>query len=200
MIILLNGASSAGKSSIIKELQLIFDDLFLGMGCDKFMSMAPSNHQCMRATQMWSWDKISDDHGTFMKLNVGPRGKTYILTMYECIGLMAKRGFNIIVDDVCLDAVLLKQVAAKLNTFDVYFVGVTCKLSVLEERERLRGNRVIGSARGQYEVIHSYYDYDLMVDTSETSARDCALQIKAFIEKNQKPHAFKRLEIEKCYQ
>jgi chloramphenicol 3-O phosphotransferase len=197
MIILLNGASSSGKSSIAKELQLIFDDLFLGMGCDKFMSMVPSNYQGVGAQSksMWSWKKASSNHGELMTLNVGPRGKTYILTMYECIGLMAERGFNVIVDDVCLDAILLKQVAAKLNTFDVYFVGVTCQLPVLEERERSRGNRIIGSARGQHNIVHNCYEYDLMVDTSEASSHDCALQIKTFVEKNSKPQAFRRLEI-----
>ncbi len=197
MIILLNGASSAGKSSIAKELQLIFDDLFLGMGCDKFMSMVPSTHQHVETTaiEMWNWEQGFDNRGEFLTLNVGPRGKTYILTMYECIGLMAERGFNVIVDDVCLDASLLKQVAAKLSPFDVYFIGITCQLPILEERELLRGNRIIGSARGQHNVVHSCYEYDLTIDTSKTSTRDCALQIKTFIEKNPQPQAFKRLEI-----
>jgi chloramphenicol 3-O phosphotransferase len=197
MIILLNGASSAGKSSIAQELQIMFDELFLSMGCDKFMSMVPANIQMHTINDMWTWNKSYNAHGELMKLNVGQRGKTYILAMYECIELMAHRGFNIIVDDVCLDIDLLKHIATTLSSCDVYFIGVYCQLPVLEERERLRGNRVIHSARGQYEIVNHCYEYDTMVDTTETSAHDCALHIKTFIDKNPKPKAFKRLAMMK---
>ncbi|MCK4265228.1 hypothetical protein KAW80_02620 [Candidatus Babeliales bacterium] len=43
MIILLNGVTSSDKSSIAKELQVLFD--VLNIGCDKFMSMVPSQYQ-----------------------------------------------------------------------------------------------------------------------------------------------------------
>lgn len=192
MIILLNGASSSGKSSIAKELQFIFDDLFLGMSIDKFMSMVPSNPQSLgaKSAEMWSWEKSSDDRGELMTLNVSPRGKSYILGMYECVRIMAARGFDIIVDDVCLDVELLQQIATMLSQFKVYFIGVTCQLHVLEERERSRGNRIINSARSQHGVVHRFYKYDVTVDTSETSAHDCALHIKTYIEKNSNPQAF----------
>lgn len=196
MIILLNGASSSGKSSIVKELQILFDDLFLGMSIDKFMSMVPSDYQGLgiKASQMWSWEKTSDNQGELMTLKMSARGKSYILGMYECIEIMTKRSFNVIVDDVCLDADLLKIIATKLYPLKIYFVGVTCQIHVLEERERLRGNRVINTARDQHDKVHRFYEYDVMVDTSKTSTRDCALQIKAFIEKNPEPQMFKRLK------
>lgn len=198
MIILLNGASSAGKSTILKELQVVFDDLFLGMSVDKFMSMVPPNHQGFgsKAAQMWSWEQSFDQQGELMTLKVGPLGKSYILGMYECIRVMAERGFNVIVDDVCLDAELLRQIATQLAQFKVYFIGITCELPILEERERLRGNRVIHSARSQHGVVHSFCEHDLIIDTSKTSARDCALKIKTFVEENPTPQAFRLLEIE----
>lgn len=197
MIILLNGASSAGKSSIVKELQSVLDNLFLGMGMDKFMSMVPANYQGLgkNAAQMWSWEKSSDDQGELMTIKVGSRGNSYILGMYECVKIMATRGFNIIIDDVCLDVELLKKIALELRQFTTYFIGITCQLTVLEKRERLRGNRLINSARGQHTIVHHSYKYDIIVDTTETSARDCALQIKTFIEQNPEPLAFKQLAI-----
>lgn len=193
MIILLNGATSAGKSSIVKELQLVFDDLFLGMNVDKFLSMVPSKYQGFgaKAKQMWCWEKSSDTNGELVKLNMGARGNSYVLGIYECVKIMAKRNFNIIVDDVCLDEKLMKQIAANLNQFKIYFVGVMCNLDILEQRERSRGNRVIGSARGQHNVVHSFYEYDVTVDTSQTSSRDCALQIKEFVENNPNPQVLK---------
>lgn len=196
MIILLNGASSAGKTSITKELQTMFDDVFLNMGIDKFMSPVPANHH-ETERQLWHWEKEFDSQSEVAKLTIGPRGKSYIEGMYDCVNIMAHRGFNIIIDDVCLDAALLKQAAGKLQQFTVYFIGVTCELSTLEKRELTRGNRVIHSARGQYNVVHRPYYYDLTVDTTTTCPRECALHIKAFIEKNQNPIAFNQFFIEK---
>ena len=195
MIILLNGASSAGKSSIAKELQLILDDLFLNMSMDKFMSMVPVEYQGMgiKAAPMWSWEKSFDDKGELLKLKLGDKGKSYVLGVYESVVIMAKRKFNIIVDDVCLDKKLLQQIAVKLSPFKVYFIGVSCKIDILEKRERLRGNRVINTARAQHNIVHCNYSYDFMVDTSENSAKNCALQIKEFIKENSDPQAFKNI-------
>ncbi|MET1028591.1 MAG: hypothetical protein ABWY00_15595 [Dongiaceae bacterium] len=49
---------------------------------------------------------------------------------------------------------------------------------MLEERERLRGDRMIGLARWQYERVHLGMAYDLEVDATKASAVDCARLIK----------------------
>jgi len=86
------------------------------------MSMVPSKFQGFgaKSAQMWSWEKSFDNKSELLTLKVGPLGKSYILGMYECVEIMAKRSFNVIVDDVCLDAELLKQIATKLSKFKVY--------------------------------------------------------------------------------
>ncbi len=61
---------------------------------------------------------------------------------------------------------------------DVLFVGVVCPLEVLEAREKDRGDRTLGQARGQAGIIHQNCIYDLEVDTSKLSASECADQIK----------------------
>ncbi len=43
-IILLNGASSAGKSSIVRALQTILDEAYLEAGIDKFLFMLPTDY------------------------------------------------------------------------------------------------------------------------------------------------------------
>lgn len=196
-IIILNGASSSGKSSILKELQLLFPEPYIGMGVDRFMSMVSSAHQGFgaHAEQMWAWKKSQDSTGKeLMELKLGHLGKRYIMAMYTCISQMAHEGFPVIVDDVCMDKALLQKIAAEiLSEHTVYFIGVHCSLPVLEERERLRNNRVINSARGQYELVHQGYEYDFTVDTSNTTAHDCAVQIKNYIETNSVPQAMKNL-------
>ncbi|MFA5075159.1 MAG: hypothetical protein WC436_03600 [Candidatus Babeliales bacterium] len=191
-VILLNGASSSGKSSIVKELQNILGELFLEMGVDRFMSMIPSNYQGFgpNASQMWTWEKSSDELGELVKLKLGPDGKKYVQCMYKCIKTMAENGFNVIVDDVCLDTEELRNIAKELDNFKVYFIGIKCRLEILEQRERLKKNRIINSARGQYDIVHQY-NYDFEIDTSDLTSKDCALKIKEYIYKNSEPKAFK---------
>jgi chloramphenicol 3-O phosphotransferase len=50
---------------------------------------------------------------------------------------------------------------------------------VAEQREKARGDRPIGNARGQYALVHSFRQYDLEVDTSLASPEECAQTIMA---------------------
>ncbi|MGO4842853.1 hypothetical protein AB4144_62330, partial [Rhizobiaceae sp. 2RAB30] len=56
-----------------------------------------------------------------------------------------------------------------LSPFGLCRVGVFAPLDVLEDRERRRGDRLIGLARWQYERVHRDMVYDLEVDTGRSS-------------------------------
>jgi len=58
-------------------------------------------------------------------------------------------------------------------------VGIVAPLPVLEERERIRGNRIEGEARAQVNAIHVGIDYDLTLDTASQSPEECAHAILA---------------------
>ena len=65
---------------------------------------------------------------------------------------------------------------------EILFVGVHCPLAILEERERKRGDRKIGLAKTQFEVVHLGKDYDLEFDTSVMSPEQCAKKILMEVE------------------
>jgi chloramphenicol 3-O-phosphotransferase len=50
-------------------------------------------------------------------------------------------------------------------------------ITALEEREQLRGNRVIGSARAQYFTVLTGNKYDLEIDTDLMSLETCVTLI-----------------------
>ena len=58
-------------------------------------------------------------------------------------------------------------------------VGVVASLDVLEKRESSRGNRILGEARAQVDLIHRDIEYDLTVDTARLSPEECARAILA---------------------
>ena len=55
---------------------------------------------------------------------------------------------------------------------------MVCDYNVLQERERLRGDRAIGFVNDQYDRLQSYaYDYDMIVDTTYVSDMENAQRI-----------------------
>jgi chloramphenicol 3-O phosphotransferase len=66
---------------------------------------------------------------------------------------------------------------------DVFTVGVTCPIDILEARERERGDRVLSRARGLAGVVHDFLDYDVMVDTRAMTPAACVSTILAAVEK-----------------
>ena len=58
------------------------------------------------------------------------------------------------------------------------FRRVRCDLDVVNQREALRAGRLPGTATSHFHEIHAHgSDYDLEVDTSDSTPRDCAMQI-----------------------
>lgn len=55
---------------------------------------------------------------------------------------------------------------------------------MLEARERARGDRVLGRARGLAAVVHGFLDYDLVVDTGALSAEAAAAGILAALRRS----------------
>jgi chloramphenicol 3-O phosphotransferase len=64
-----------------------------------------------------------------------------------------------------------------ISRASVLWVGVRCPLAIIEQRERDRGDRPVGAARGHYRLTHSYRGYDMTVDTSSATPEACAAQI-----------------------
>jgi chloramphenicol 3-O phosphotransferase len=71
---------------------------------------------------------------------------------------------------------------AALHDVSVLWVGVYCDPSVAAERERGRSDRIVGMAASQALLVHSGMAYDVEVDTSDTSAAECARRIAQLVE------------------
>ena len=74
-----------------------------------------------------------------------------------------------------------ERLASALHGLPVLWIGVRCAPEVAEARERSRANRVGGMARLQATRVHQGVVYDLIVDTTATSAADCARTIAAHL-------------------
>ena len=183
-IIILNGTSSSGKTSIVKALQDILDAPFLDAGIDKFIWMLPKRY----LNRPW-WDDVLG-----RATQAGHVGHQLMSGMHHAIAALSRSGNNVIADHVLVEPSWLKECIELFSELPVYFVGVRCPLNVLEQREQARKDRTLGQAKAQYEIMHTHGLYDIEVDTSVYGPEACAQQITRYLTDRQVPFAFRRLK------
>lgn len=174
-IILLNGAGSAGKSSIARALQALAEAPFLHVQMDTFLDMMPEPLQTQ--ADGISYEEAEADGKPSVAVKVGPVGARVLRGMRHAIAAMAEQGNNLIVDDVLCDGEI-RDYRRLLSAHDLRVVGVFAPLPVLEQREVERGDRLVGLARWQFDRVHRGVDYDLTVDSGALSPVECARRIK----------------------
>lgn len=147
MIILLNGPSSSGKSSIVTSLLSKLNELYFVFGVDKFLeSSMPPKLNMETLEHIVIVDKA-------------------ISSFNNALGEYSKKIDYMIIDYVMQNPKWIHEVANSLANADVFFVGITAPLDVIESREIKRKDRQPGTARAQFEQMKNY-EYDLLIDTS----------------------------------
>ncbi len=197
-IIILNGTSSSGKTTIAQSLQEIMEQPYLHTGIDQFLierlpkklieysdGITPSKADGWLAT-------FRDD--IFTEITIGSLGYQWIEGMYRAIAELAKFGLSVIIDDVIYDRQVLEMAVSTLPSEQVYFVGVKCPLEIAEQREYERGNRAKGGAKIFHNLVHAHGLYDLEVNSSSSSPKECAIQIRNGIHHKPRPTAFQKLK------
>jgi chloramphenicol 3-O phosphotransferase len=190
-IIILNGTSVAGKTSIQKELQRKLTLPYLTMGIDSILvAMLPQRYflglERDRKEVLWGEPSEDKEGNPLFHLYFGEKGRQVILGMHDAIAVFAKNGNNVIVDYIQYEKEWGEHLKESLKSLNYYLIGVKIPLHDLEERERQRNTSPKGHARSHFEVVHSGMNYDFEVDTSIDSPEECANKIISFIEKKEK--------------
>ena len=175
-VVILNGVSSVGKTSIAKALQRIAAEPFLNVSMDAFLDMLPE--RTLNHPDGITFEAVYGASRPTVAVRTGPVVERALTGMRHAVSALADRGNNLIVDEVMFGAVEEEEYRRLLQPFDVLFVGIFASLEVIEERERLRGDREIGLARWQFDLVHRDRAYDLRVDTTHMTPDAAALKIK----------------------
>src|SRR5579872_7468081 len=186
-IIYLNGPSSSGKTTLTKALQESFAEPFLHVGIDKLIGFMPAKMNDWTggpAPLGFSWEPATDPTGhPIYQIHAGPFAKKIVRTLKDIAATLASQNYNLIIDDVAFGAIEVDEWKRVLKGHNVLYVGVTTPLPILEERERARGDRFLGGARGQYFKVHENVAYDLEIDTHSQSLEENVAIIKAALSK-----------------
>ena len=173
-IIILNGVSSAGKSSIAKALQKLAGETFLRVALDDFIAMLPQGREFGR-----DWFPVvhhDTADGPLPRIENGKRGTQILAEMRRMVGGLARCGFDVVVDEAC-DAEAIRDYRVQAGTARLLVVKVDAPIATIQQRERERGDRLIGLGRGQAMFLHYGIEYDLTLDSSTAAPPDLAATI-----------------------
>jgi chloramphenicol 3-O phosphotransferase len=174
-VIVLNGGSSSGKSTLATALQQRLEGMWLSLGVDDLIRAISHG---------------PDDTGAGGSIEFGSDGSVMVherlrqaeKAWYAGLAAIARTGAGLIVDEVFLDAGLTQaRLEAAFEGLIVLWVGVQCQPGIAEAREARRGDRTRGMARDQAERVHEGVRYDVVVDTTERSSAECAEAVVAVL-------------------
>jgi chloramphenicol 3-O phosphotransferase len=208
-IILLNGCSASGKSSVQKALQAQSDRMYITVGIDTFFdALLPTpdlsdfaqtkttliqktkGGELIRSVTL-EYDK---DGNPMVPLTVGPAGLRVIEGMHYATAAYAHCGNNVIIDYILYDPQWKKYLKKAFDGYTVYCVGFKLPLEVVEQREKLRSTSPVGHARSHYAHVHDGMVYDIEITDPTLTADAIAQQIVEFVEHNPVSMAFKRIK------
>ncbi len=168
-VIVLNGGSSSGKSSLARRLQSQLPDPWLTLGVDDLITAAPPAMEASEDGLMFAPDG---------QIIVGPGFRALEAAWRQGVAAMARAGAGIILDVVFLSgAASQDEWKLVLGGLRVLWVGVTCDPVVAAAREVARGDRILGMAALQARSVHRGVAYDMEVETSRASVEECAQRI-----------------------
>lgn len=173
-IVVLNGPSSSGKSTLARYLCENLDEHHLNVELDVFRRMEPANY--------WDVEK------QLAQIRVAALCRAINATA----ATFSRHGQAVIVDHV-LSSDAWRYMLEDLIGLPVLIVGVFCALEVLVEREQTRGDRKIGLAESQFHSIHANRHYDFVVDTSSSSSAECGRLVLAWLHSRPTPAAFAKM-------
>ena len=159
-VILLNGPSSAGKSTISKELQKRLEESNLEsviISIDDYM--------------------VTDPKETIYEDDI------YEIMPAMCRDLKAavRAGKIVIMDHAITSERIFDAFLDAAKEAKVFTVKVICDVEILRQREKERGDRCPGSAEASLQYLWPKDGYDLCVDNGKVSATENA---KIILEQN----------------
>ena len=159
-LLLLNGPSSAGKSTIAAELRQrlrLLGVAPLVISIDDYMKLSTDE-------EIWEDDvfEIMPD-------------------MCRDIRAALRQGQWVIVDHVITSARIHAALLDAAAGFRMTTVLVTCSLEALQRREKARGNRFAGSAEASLRYLYPKEGYDLCIDSETSAPAASAVQILALL-------------------
>ena len=200
-VVLLNGSSSAGKTTLARALQRTWPRPLQHIALDQFrdgmagryrgMNSAPGEPGALGLNVV----PAHTPAGVATELRFGDVGRRMLKAMRRAAAAFAATGVDVVLDDLLLEPCFLHDYLVVLATFPVTFVGVRCDLATVNRREAARPGRFPGTAAAHFARVHAGCVYDVEVDTATHRPRECAARVLAAAREPPQPTAFERMRM-----
>ncbi|RJS45757.1 chloramphenicol phosphotransferase CPT family protein [Nocardioides cavernaquae] len=178
-VIVLNGGSSSGKSTLAKALQRELAGFWLRLGVDTLIEAAPP-----RLLDIDGGLELGSDGS----ITHGPAFAVVEDQWMKGVAAVAAAGGLVIIEDNFVSGPSAqRRWREALGQVPTAWIGVRCPPAVAAERERDRADRVEGMAAKQAESVHRGIHYDLEVDTSVVDAVTIAGAIREHLQLSTAP-------------
>lgn len=163
-IIILNGVSSSGKTTLAKTIQDHSPIPLYRLDIDDFILMSP--------------EKFNDYENGVFSVQYAFASK-----FFNVVKLYSDLGFDLVVPYMFFkNSETLQAFKVLLKDYPVFVANIFCPVEELEKREAKRGNRKIGSAKEQLALLETDFKNSLTIDNFKNTNDLCAeMIIKAFI-------------------
>lgn len=185
-VIIINGPSACGKTSIQKKIQEFAELPYLRLGIDQlFDNILPDYYGLGEIEPKGKFDTNDIRYVTTIdvagkpaiKLHIGKAGRKVISGMHYAIAEYVKQGNNVVVDYIKYEDDWLEELQKALENIEVFYVGIKYPLEIIEAREKSRSTSPVGHARSHYYAVHDGLNYDLEITDPSLSAEEIAKKI-----------------------
>jgi len=185
-IVILNGPSRSGKSSIVQAIQRRRDGPWMNLGMDVHISATPPAYRPGVGLRPQRADGLTADPERVTLDVLEDLVPVFYAALYESIAAHARLGLDVVSDVYHHDFYtkprgILTDCAARLHDLPVLFVGVLCPIDVIWERREATWGQVRDAVdertREAVELgqrAAREHSYDIELDTSLLTPDECA--------------------------
>ena len=189
-IVILNGPSRSGKTTIANVVQETFDGVWMNLGMDNHIAVTPPRYRPGVGLRPHRTKVPLHEPGRVPLSELEDVLPTLYAALYESIAAHARLGLNVVADIYHHDFYsrplgILEDCAPRLAGLSVLFVGVLCSTDeIWRRREATWGqvrDEVDDGVRLAVELAQEAargHTYDLELDTSKTTPGECAEVIR----------------------
>ncbi len=124
-VLVLNGTSSAGKSSLASALQARWTEPLLDGGLDRHLATLPRRYLRQQWPQIYTYRYAAD--GTITQIHLGPAGRRLYHAMHRAAAVTADCGLCVVMDHVLLDRESAVDLAHSLRSVRAALIGVAVR-------------------------------------------------------------------------
>lgn len=190
-VIIINGGSSAGKTSTCKAFQDLAPEPYFLLGIDLFwFSMPPKEIELQTCSDhYYKWIEETENGQSYFRIIPGLLLNDAMLARYKAMASYLDRGMNVIADEVFWSRDWLLESLYRFAPFRTYYIGMYCDDAEISRREIERGDRYCGWARGSQIYAHLDAQYDFKIDSTSKTPAQCAQLLLEYVAANPEPQA-----------